>query len=328
MWGEEEPERALKSPIEPDDGRNCASLVALFPIRSREVSPLRLVACRSCHAQYDAGQIEASRFTCRCGAEIENRPAEARDAPVVRCGSCGAAVASEDPSCSFCGSSVVRRPSLSGPVCPECFARTPEGSRFCTACGVAFRPEPLAVEARELPCPACSTPMVAQAVGGLAIHRCGSCDGLWIPEGHLEPLVERAQKSRHSAPPSGAPAPEPRFRGGNPAAQRVAYRRCPECDAQMQRRNFQRVSGVIVDVCRRHGTWLDADELERIAGFVRARPADAAWIGGPDARPRTPEPTEADAAFVRILAEHHALERRPDPSEGPTLFDLIARILR
>lgn len=36
----------------------------------------------------------------------------------------------------------------------------------------------------------------------------------------------------------------------------------------MQRRNFQRRSGVIVDWCRGHGTWLDADELEAIAGYI------------------------------------------------------------
>jgi Zn-finger nucleic acid-binding protein len=96
----------------------------------------------------------------------------------------------------------------------------------------------------------------------------------------------------------------------------------------MQRRNFQRISGVIVDACRRHGTWLDADEIERIAGFVSGRPPDAAWVGGREAMPRASEPTQADAAFARILAEHHTLERRPTPGESPTLFDLIFRILR
>jgi hypothetical protein len=36
----------------------------------------------------------------------------------------------------------------------------------------------------------------------------------------------------------------------------------------MQRRNYQKSSGVITDVCNTHGTWLDADELEQIAGFI------------------------------------------------------------
>ena len=120
---------------------------------------MRLIACRSCHTQFDAEQIAAARFPCRCGATLENLPVEPKDAAVVRCGSCGAALETDAGSCSFCGSVVVRRADPTGPVCPECFARTPTGSRYCTACGVAFRPEPLELPTRELPCPACSVAM-------------------------------------------------------------------------------------------------------------------------------------------------------------------------
>jgi Zn-finger nucleic acid-binding protein len=38
----------------------------------------------------------------------------------------------------------------------------------------------------------------------------------------------------------------------------------------MHRLNFARCSGVIVDVCRAHGTWFDANELHRIVHFIRA----------------------------------------------------------
>jgi Zn-finger nucleic acid-binding protein len=288
---------------------------------------VQLVACRNCHAQYDLATARVERFACRCGATIENRPVEAHDAPVVRCGSCGAGLAGRGGTCTFCGSEV-RSPSAAGPVCPECFARTPAGSRFCTACGVAFRPEPIQVETRELPCPVCSAPMASQALAGVAIGQCGSCQGLWIPEGHLEQLVRRAQEARR-APPGEVPAPAPRLRGGNPASRPVEYRRCPECDALMQRRNFRRSSGVIVDVCRRHGTWLDADELEQIAGYVLAHRRDADFVAGrPAVAPAAPEPTQADAAFVRILAEHRALEPRTAP-EGPrTLLELLVGLLR
>ena len=289
---------------------------------------MRLIACRACHTQFDAEQIAAESFACRCGATLENVLIEPKDAAVVRCGSCGAALEPEGESCSFCGSSVVRRPDPTGPVCPECFARTPAGSRFCTACGVAFRPEPLVVPARELPCPACSVPMSPRAVAGEAVDECAKCQGLWIPEGRLEPLVERARKARESGsgPPPALPAP--RVRSGNPATQRVEYRRCPECDTQMQRRNFRRSSGIIVDVCRRHGTWLDPDELEQIAGFVLGRGRDADFVTARPAQP-APEPGRdaADAAFARILAEHRALERKA-PQRSLTLFDVLFGRLR
>jgi Zn-finger nucleic acid-binding protein len=44
----------------------------------------------------------------------------------------------------------------------------------------------------------------------------------------------------------------------------------PECDQFMLRTNYKRSSGVILDECRAHGTWLDADELEQVAGFILA----------------------------------------------------------
>ena len=290
---------------------------------------MQLIACRTCHAQYDVEQIAASTFSCRCGATLENRPAESRDAAVIRCGSCGAALAApEAESCSFCGSAVVRRPGSAGPVCPECFARTPEGSRFCTACGVAFRPEPLHVESRELPCPACRARMVSHSVAGIGVFACGSCQGLWIPEGRLEDLVAHAQRA--ATDPALADAPAARVHGGNPAQQGVAYRRCPECDALMLRRNFQRRSGVIVDVCHEHGTWLDADELERIAGYLRSRPPDSDFVGGrgPGPAPAPAEPGPADAAFVRILAEHGRLGPRQPPPEPKSLLDVLFSLLR
>lgn len=38
----------------------------------------------------------------------------------------------------------------------------------------------------------------------------------------------------------------------------------------MNRMNFARCSGVIVDICRRHGIWFDRDELREIVEFIRA----------------------------------------------------------
>jgi Zn-finger nucleic acid-binding protein len=44
----------------------------------------------------------------------------------------------------------------------------------------------------------------------------------------------------------------------------------------MNRINFARCSGVVVDVCRGHGTWFDRDELSRIVEFIRGGGLDAA----------------------------------------------------
>jgi Zn-finger nucleic acid-binding protein len=37
----------------------------------------------------------------------------------------------------------------------------------------------------------------------------------------------------------------------------------------MNRSNFARSSGVIIDICKRHGVWFDAEELPKIIEFIR-----------------------------------------------------------
>jgi Zn-finger nucleic acid-binding protein len=36
----------------------------------------------------------------------------------------------------------------------------------------------------------------------------------------------------------------------------------------MARKNFGRISGVIIDECIKHGTWLDQGELDKIRQFI------------------------------------------------------------
>ena len=226
---------------------------------------MQLIACPTCHAQYDVGLVILDRFDCRCGTSLANEPPKPADAEIHRCGSCGAQVAAEAPTCEYCGSAIVRDPGALSLICPECYSRNADAARFCASCGVAFRPEPIPAEGHEWPCPDCGALMPPTQVAGVALNECRSCRGLWVPGDHFDRLVTRAADLRTSGDPA---APAPRVSGANPSRQRVRYRKCPECEAFMHRRNYRKSSGVIVDECREHGTWLDADELEQIAGFI------------------------------------------------------------
>jgi Zn-finger nucleic acid-binding protein len=59
--------------------------------------------------------------------------------------------------------------------------------------------------------------------------------------------------------------------------------------------NFGKVSGVIVDVCRDHGTWFDGGELTRVVAFA---------AGGGLARTRAQQKKESAkaSAAVHLLA--------------------------
>jgi Zn-finger nucleic acid-binding protein len=191
-----------------------------------------------------------------------------------------------------------------------------DDARFCTACGVGFRPEPLQVDGYELPCPACSTLMPPRQVGGVGVNECLGCHGLWAPGESFDTLVARAIDARSNASPAELQVLKPRVTGANPAVQQVLYRKCPECDGYMQRRNFRKKSGVIIDSCPSHGIWLDADELEQIAGFILS------GGGGSPARSDTAAGRERRAAVAAAIArvEIPALNQKHGVSgASPTL---------
>lgn len=222
-----------------------------------------LVACASCHAQFDPTGIAAESFLCHCGARVATARPKAVDAPVRRCSACGAGAAPGAASCPYCGSTTTAAGGRL--VCPECYARNPGSAQFCSGCGIAFRPEPAVTAGDAVPCPVCPAPLTPRSLAGLAVQECATCWGLWVPTANFDTLVARAGERRRTTPTDGL---GPRVPARPTPTARVAYRSCPVCRQMMHRKNFARVSGVIVDWCRAHGTWLDGNELEQIAAFV------------------------------------------------------------
>jgi Zn-finger nucleic acid-binding protein len=91
------------------------------------------------------------------------------------------------------------------------------------------------------------------------IHECPRCGGLFVPRDALAELLCRSEAT--------GPFPEP-IRAPVVVLDEVRYVPCPQCHTKMNRVNFGRLSGVIVDVCRTHGTWFDAGELTRVVAFA------------------------------------------------------------
>jgi len=107
-----------------------------------------------------------------------------------------------------------------------------------------------------LRCPRDQSVLVQENLAGIDVDRCTTCEGIWLDAGELQGAVQTASEETRQSP--SAPVRwEP-----------VTYLKCPCCDAMMARRNHMRVSGIIVDACPKHGTWLDASELERIGAFI------------------------------------------------------------
>ena len=272
---------------------------------------MKLVACTDCHAQYDISSMApGSAFDCRCGASLEATAPDGVDATVQRCSGCGAVAREDDAQCDYCGAEIAPPERRGGLICPECLARNLEDARFCLACGVGFEPQVALHDVPELRCPCCDRWMAGTEVGGVLVQECPKCHGLWAADDAFGTLVDRATAMARERATTGDGS-APRMDGGNPAIAKVEYRRCPECDALMARKNFRKRSGVIIDLCHEHGTWLDANELERIAGFVLSGKASAA--AQTDAAMRAErDRQEARAAAMRVQLASFEDDRRHD----------------
>ena len=111
-------------------------------------------------------------------------------------------------------------------------------------------------------CCGCQTPMHEVNIQGTVIDVCPSCSGIWFDTGELEEVLEKLdsphdvfQDGEEAGPNSNIP-------------ESGAPRNCPHCNLMMGKKNYKRFSGVIVDICRFHGLYLDAHELEKIQLFM------------------------------------------------------------
>jgi Zn-finger nucleic acid-binding protein len=108
--------------------------------------------------------------------------------------------------------------------------------------------------------------MSSITLGTVAMRECEQCLGLWVEVAAFEKICgDREQQSAVLGTASRAPA----HSLPSTDMEKIRYAPCPQCGQLMNRINFARCSGVIVDVCKGHGTWFDRDELSNIVQFIR-----------------------------------------------------------
>lgn len=104
---------------------------------------------------------------------------------------------------------------------------------------------------------------------GVSILECHDCAGIWIGHDVFRLLEDKAlDREVGWNPLRQSDDEEPgEFQLNKPGT--ALYRRCPECNGLMNRTNYSRRSGVIVDMCPGHGIWFDHGELARILRWIR-----------------------------------------------------------
>jgi Zn-finger nucleic acid-binding protein len=136
------------------------------------------------------------------------------------------------------------------------------GSKFCGHCGRKAKSVEVLEDQRVGDCPRCKRPLDAVRIEASSVRECMSCGGFWTDVPTFESLC--ADKEQQSAVLT--------FIGTQSFASRpssaISYVPCPDCKQLMNRSNFARSSGVIIDLCKQHGVWFDADELPKIIAFI------------------------------------------------------------
>lgn len=223
------------------------------------------------------------------------------EAGALTCPQCGAGAPADAATCPFC------RVKLATIACPQCFGMVFLGSHHCQHCGAKVQ-EPRTRTGVSWTCPRGCGELRAMTLGGVDYDECPACNGMWLEHQVFEQLTaKREHRVPFVMPGAEIRLPAPR------ESQPVRYGKCPECAKVMNRVNFAKASGVVIDVCRDHGIWFDADELRLIIQFIQAGGIDIARQ-----KERTYLEEERRLAMVRArLGEIPTGLREPPNHSGP-----------
>jgi Zn-finger nucleic acid-binding protein len=222
------------------------------------------------------------------------------DASALHCPNCGAPAEPDAVRCRYC------KARLATVSCPSCFALMFEGTAFCPKCGAA-RARSAPDASATVTCPGCRKAMQRLEIGSTSMLECTGCDGIWVDAATFEHLCADREAQ-------AAVIHQLRDRSV-PPGNRVRYRPCPRCANMMNRVNFGRISGIVVDVCKGHGTYLDPGELHAIVQFIH---------GGGLERARERRIEELKEHERRLEEAEHRLSRerlRGDPHHNVVRWD-------
>jgi len=205
----------------------------------------------------------------------------------LNCPNCGAGVASDSTVCEFC------RTRLKSVACPKCLGLMFAGGKFCDHCGAEAVIAQVGNEENLGVCPRCKTGLKHLKIDSIALRECESCGGLWSEPSVFEKICTD-QENQSAAVSFFGERPQA---GSKPVP--INYVPCPQCKQLMNRSNFARSSGVIVDICKEHGVWFDVGQLPKIIEFIKS--------GGLD-RVRRREKAELEEERRKIAGERRELE--------------------
>lgn len=232
-----------------------------------------IIQCKKCNHQYGVHEKRVGeKFHCFCGELLSVPSVKIHDAAVVRCSSCGASRSKgNEPYCRYCGSSFTLHERDLNTICPNCMCRVSSKANFCHSCSTPIVADD-DFESTDMPCPSCDDSRLhsrKMANQPFTLKECNQCAGLWISIDVFNHLEQQAQLQAASGIQNRVHDKKPHQVNPDSINPKNYYRKCPTCNQIMNRKNYAGDSGIVVDVCSKHGMWFDIHELDQILKFIR-----------------------------------------------------------
>jgi Zn-finger nucleic acid-binding protein len=152
---------------------------------------------------------------------------------------------------------------------------------------------PYRASTSEHACPRCTGRIAEVELHDVSALECNHCLGLFLDKETVDRLTRSEGGELRLAFPRRPREPEIE----------VHYIPCLVCNQPMNRTIFGKVSGVIVDVCKHHGVWFDAGEINAVIDFVEK--------GGME-RMRHKVADEKAAESRRLADQRRDMRRQPE----------------
>lgn len=119
-------------------------------------------------------------------------------------------------------------------------------------------------------CPACGNALHHVTYRGLVLDQCSVCRGVWYDADELGAFLERYLAEHPDLPPARLSLHQ---EAGMLAPAGEGERACPRCEFPLEKYNYGYDSGIILDRCHAcKGVWVDGDEVQRLAQYVKGHP--------------------------------------------------------
>lgn len=110
----------------------------------------------------------------------------------------------------------------------------------------------------QIDCPRCNKPLTRTNLGCI----CPDCEGCWFGFDQFDTVLRLSDLQLETSDI------EPTLKFDKPGVSLEHYIKCPDCALRMKRHVYMVDSGVVVDMCRDHGMWLDDGELTKIRKYL------------------------------------------------------------